>query len=48
MTTFEQKLISKIRESKDPEKMMDYIEKLLFSPQTFQEVSAAHSAQPES
>jgi hypothetical protein len=37
MDNMEQKLIERIRESEDPEKMMDYIEELLFNPQRFQE-----------
>lgn len=37
MDKWEQKLIDRIRESEDPEKMMDYIEELLFNPQRFQE-----------
>lgn len=37
MSEMEQKLIERIRESEDPEKMMDYIEELLFNPQRFQE-----------
>lgn len=45
MDKWEQKLIDRIRESEDPEKMMDYIEKLLFNPQKFQEESARLSAQ---
>lgn len=37
MSEMEQKLIDRIRESEDPEKMMDYIEELLFNPHRFQE-----------
>lgn len=48
MTELEQKLILKIRESEDPDQMMDYIEMLLFSPQKFQEALEALSALQES
>ena len=44
MSELEQKLIDRIRESEDPEKMMDYIEELLFNPKKFQEESARLSA----
>lgn len=37
MDKWEQKLIDRIRESEDPEKLMDYIEELLFNPHRFQE-----------
>ena len=37
MSENELALIIKIRNSKDPDKMMDYIEELLFNPQKFQE-----------
>ena len=45
MDKWEQKLIDRIRESEDPEKMMDYIEELLFNPQRFQEELTRLSAQ---
>lgn len=44
MTDFEQKLITRIRESEDPDQLMDYIEELLFNPQKFQEELAKLSA----
>ena len=37
MSENELALILKIRNSDDPEKMMDYIENLLFNPHGFQE-----------
>lgn len=45
MSENELALILKIRQSEDPEKMMDYIEELLFNPQKFQEALKALSAQ---
>lgn len=45
MDNMEQKLIDRIRESEDPEKMMDYIEEILFNPQRFQEELTRLSAQ---
>jgi hypothetical protein len=44
MNEMEQKLIDRIRASEDPEKMMDYIEELLFNPERFQEELAALAA----
>lgn len=38
------KLIDRIRESEDPDKMRDYIEDLLFNPQKLQEELAKHAA----
>lgn len=46
MNAIEQKVIQKIRDSKDPEKTMDYIEELLFNPQKFQEALEKPSAPP--
>lgn len=45
MSKNELALITKIRESDDPDKMMDYIEELLFNPQRFQEALEALFAQ---
>ena len=45
MSENEVALILKIRNSKDPDKMMDYIEELLFNPQKFQEALKKLSAQ---
>ena len=45
MSENELAIIMKIRSSDDPEKMMDYIEELLFNPQKFQEALKALSAQ---
>ena len=45
MSENELAIIMKIRNSDDPEKMMDYIEGLLFNPQKFQEALEALSAQ---
>jgi hypothetical protein len=45
MSENELAIIMKIRNSNDPEKMMDYIEELLFNPQKFQEALKALSAQ---
>lgn len=45
MSENELALILKIRQSDNPEKMMDYIEELLFNPQKFQEALTALSAQ---
>ena len=45
MSENELAIIMKIRNSDDPEKMMDYIEELLFNPQKFQEALEALSAQ---
>ena len=47
MSENELALIMKIRSSDDPEKMMDYIEELLFNPQKFQEASRVLAAQRE-
>lgn len=44
MSENELALIMKIRSSDNPEKMMDYIEELLFNPQKFQEALTALSA----
>ena len=44
MSENELAIIMKIRNSDDPEKMMDYIEELLFNPQKFQEALEALSA----
>ena len=46
MSENELALILKIRNSEDPEKMMDYIEELLFNPQKFQEALKELSARP--
>ena len=48
MNELEQKLIMRIRESNDPDQMMDYVEMLLFSPQKFQEALEELSALRES
>ena len=45
MSENELAIIMKIRNSDDPEKMMDYIEELLFNPHKFQEALKALSAQ---
>ena len=45
MSENELAIIMKIRNSDDPEKMMDYIEELLFNPQKFQEALEALSSQ---
>ena len=45
MSTNELALILKIRSSEDPDKMMSYIEDLLFNPQKFQEALKKLSAQ---
>lgn len=47
MSENELALILKIRQSKNPERMMDYIEELLFNPQKFQEELRALSAPQE-
>ena len=47
MSENERALILKIRQSKNPERMMDYIEELLFNPQKFQEEFKALSAPQE-
>lgn len=45
MSENELALILKIRSSEDPDKMMSYIEDLLFNPQKFQEALKKLSAQ---
>ena len=45
MSENELALILKIRSSEDPDKMMNYIEDLLFNPQKFQEALKELSAQ---
>lgn len=46
MTEIEQKVIEKIRLSKHPDKMMEYMEEILFNPQKFQEALEMPSALP--
>lgn len=48
MNEIEQKVIEKIRLSKNPDKMMEYMEELLFNPQKFQEALEMLSVLPAS
>ena len=46
MSEIEQKVIEKIRISKHPDKMMEYMEEILLNPQKFQEALEMPSALP--
>lgn len=48
MNEIEQKVIEKIRISKNPDKMMEYMEDILFNPQKFQEALGMLSVLPAS
>lgn len=48
MSEIEQKVIEKIRISKNPDKMMEYMEEILFNPQKFQEALERPSVLPAS